>query len=169
MGRLTGRRFHNPQEVLSHRCWRRIYCEFMLIYNWLIYTAPFTDIRYLNLWILDLQTTRPFLLVTEKRVCRYLNLWIPDLLTTRPFLLVTEMRVSLSLEALQALRVPFQNLKSWRRRATYEFSFPIGVFKESGISVPKYSNPSCQLTLHYMVAGCQTPTCGCHMLAWVLS
>jgi hypothetical protein len=47
--------------------------------------------------------------------------------------------------------------------------YPIGVFKQSGTSVPKYSNPICQLTLHCTVAGCQTPTCGCQMLAGILS
>jgi hypothetical protein len=51
------------------------------------------------------------------------------------------------------LRIPLQILKSWRRHATYEFSCPIGVFKQIGTFVPKYSSLICQLTLHCMVAG----------------
>jgi hypothetical protein len=153
MGRLTGRRFHKPQEVPSRWCWITIYCVYFDIINT---HCTLYRCRYLNL--LDLLSTRPFLLGTGKRVCRYLNVCILDLLTRRSSFLGTEKQMSFLSWLRKRFASPFKFWSLGDVRKLTNSSYPIGVFKQSGTSLPKYSNPICQLTLHCMVEGRQTQT-----------
>jgi hypothetical protein len=91
-------------------------------------------------------------------VRRYLHLCILDLLTRRPFFLRTEKRVSFSLGASQELRIPVSKSEVLETSGNLRIPRIRLVYLQSGTSVPKYSNPICQLTLHCMVAGFQTPT-----------